>query len=69
VCVVPVFGESTVSDQGHIEPRSPIPWELFTRVTDFFLKDVKENPNWEIEAIELRSYNAYFRLRHETHRS
>ncbi len=69
LCTVPTFGKSMAPDQDDIKPGSPLPWELYTRVTSFFLADVKQNPNWEIEAIELRSYNAYFRLRHETHRS
>lgn len=69
LCTVPTFGKSLAPYQDEIKPASPLPWELYTRVTSFFLSDVKQNPNWELEAIELRSYNAYFRSRHETHRS
>jgi hypothetical protein len=61
MCTVPVFGESEIDKEGSIILGSRLPWELKDRVYTFFLSDVKANPRWEIEAIELKSYNAYFR--------
>jgi hypothetical protein len=64
LCTVPIFGDSKLSDDGRVESGSPLPWELFSSVMAFFLKDVGENPNWELDAIQQGSYNAYFRSRH-----
>jgi hypothetical protein len=61
-CTVPIFGDSALNDDGKIVEDSPLPWELLETVYAYFVKLAsQENKTWELEAVQLRSFNAYYR--------
>lgn len=52
-CTVPMFSLYSGSEK--------IPWELYNRANDFLLRELRDNPKFELEAIEAGSFNALFR--------
>lgn len=61
-CTVPIFSYESDYDLDLKNPLTPLPWEHFWMAMDFLLEQSKVNPRWEIEAIECRSFNRFFRI-------
>jgi hypothetical protein len=55
-CTVPRFAFS-------LSTAGELPWELYNRANDFLLRELRENPKFELEAIEAGSFNALFRAK------
>jgi hypothetical protein len=53
-CTVPRFAFAIYSS-------GELPWELYPRAYKFLLKELRENPKFELEAIEAGSFNELFR--------
>lgn len=63
ICTVPFFSYGADINLDLNMPLTPLPWEQFETAMAFLLEQMNTNPRWEVEAIEARSFNRYFRLK------
>lgn len=65
ICIVPLFGYWTDEEyKSNPGPLAPFPWEMYDKVMEFLLSKHPSESSWRVEAIEARSFNAYYRQQH-----